>query len=266
VVRSAKAKIEVRMGLSRRDAHEDRNLAFWEARPPEMKKPQVCEDLRAEKTKMAARQLFPRRADNPNMIVAVGEDEDRGRLAAALASKDQDAARFVADASVTLEQLPAPFLARTRLFEAERFQPTRPTLLYAALADDGAAFVLTANSSAFNAMFRHDGGRVDGPADAVELARAFLQVTRPQSRRYCVVTTVDEVPWRPGADVAAERRAVAEKLASPAATPIPTGWRIDLFVVDANSLDCVTVRVDRSGGVSATSQRLFDDLTLTYTL
>lgn len=200
------------------------------------------------------------------MIVAVTEDEARGRLAAALRSQDEDAARFVADAAVTLEELPASFLARTRLFEAERFQPTRPTLRYVALADDGAAFVLTGDRAAFEAMLRHDGGRIDGPADAVELARTFLHVTRPQGRRYRLVTSVDEVPWRPGAEVSAERRAVADKLAPPAATPTASGWRVELCVVDGNSLDGVAVDVERGGGVRANAKRLIDTLTLTYTL
>jgi hypothetical protein len=208
------------------------------------------------------------------MMFGMGDtgEIDVARIAASLAATHADFARVVADPSTSWTELPAPFLLHTRIYEFEKFLPTRPLLVYVGWADDGTAFVLNQRPDEFNRMMARDGARIEDPGRAVELARTFVHVTRPQNRRYLLVSSVDELPWMPGLEGPAvaraqeQRRAVGAALAPPGATPAAGGWDVDFFVVDGNSLDRLTTHVAADGQVRVDTARRFDDLLLTYTL
>lgn len=207
------------------------------------------------------------------MLVDVAdEDVDRARIVEGLGSAGAAVADIVLDPSASIQELPASFMRRARLFEVEKFRPTRPTLVYIGLAQDGAAFLLNQRPDQFHLMVAHAGAQLDGPADAVELARTFVHVTRPQNRRYLLVASVDELPWMPGLEGDAAKRADEQRhaltkiLVPPGASPKTDGWDVDLFVVDGNSLDRLIVHVRKSGRMETECERLFDELSLAYAL
>jgi hypothetical protein len=198
----------------------------------------------------------------------------RGDLAARLRPIAEHYAQIVLDPETSFEPVPAPFLARSFVVQAQKFGPSRPILLYiGAQSGSGQAFVLNGQPAEWNRFVAADGAQVRDEATAAELARVFVRTTRPQNRRYVVVESTDALPWRPNLedDEQAQRRAQTERLAPLLRPPVAVqridgGFDVTLFVVNGANVESLTLVVDAGGQVQTRADTVATDLPFTYTM
>jgi len=192
------------------------------------------------------------------MVVDVREELVNG-----LRAEHADQARMIAEPGTKLQLLETPFLGRTRLYEARKFLPTRPLLVYAGLQAGGTAVLLNGRPEAFDELVRTDGARVADAPTAAALVRTRQHVTRPQDHRYLIVDSLDAIPYRSGSTPDERLRSVVHP---PLAQPAGAGFEVTLFVVEDEHLDLLTARVSPGGQVALSTQTIASDLPLVYVL
>lgn len=190
-------------------------------------------------------------------------DAVREELVVGLQRQHPELARAVAEPGTRLTPLEAPFLGRTRLYEARKFLPTRPLLVYAGLQAGGPTFLLNERPEAFDEMVRADGARVTDEAAATALVRMRQEVTRPQDHRYLIVDSLDAIPFRDGSAADESLRGVVQP---PCATRAGDGFEVTLFVVEDEHLDRLIASVSPSGHVALMTHTVADALPLVYVL
>ena len=197
----------------------------------------------------------------------------RGDLAARLRPINEFYAQLVTAPETQFQPVPTPFLTTSFVVQAQKFAPTRPILLYVGCGPDGQAFVLNGQPEEFNRMVHADGVHVRDAETAIELARTFLYVTRPQHQRYVVVSSITELPWRPNLeqDERNQRERATHEFGSVirppvAASRITEGFDVSAYVVHQMSLIEVVVAVASDGRATTTNRTLATDLPFTYSM
>ena len=194
-------------------------------------------------------------------------EAERAKLAAELRGVDDHAGGMVGDARTKLRELTVPALKRTRVFVGERKLPTRPVLIYFGRHQSGRVFLVTGQPAEFNRMLEAEGLELASGEEALQLARLFLECTRPQDERFLVVESADALPWMPGEDpakiaAAQEQVAGALKLAD-ARAQADGSYQMEFSVVHDRSLEEVSVIVSAKG-VSTSARTVLPKLPLAY--
>lgn len=198
--------------------------------------------------------------------------EPRAAVAAALRANEPGLADLAADPKAAWTAVDAPLLARHKVWRIEFATPAKPVLFFVAVGDDGKAFKLTAAPDAFAEVVRRAGVKVGSGADAVALARLFLETTRPTGRRHLVVESFDALPFLPSPDEA-QRKAIDDlrarlggEVGPVSATATATGWLVTAWQVRESGLDRLRIEVSREGGLVLTRETVAPDLPLVYVL
>ncbi|MCL2422723.1 MAG: hypothetical protein FWD11_02335, partial [Micrococcales bacterium] len=119
----------------------------------------------------------------------------REALAAGLAKDDPTKADLVAEPETRLEPVEAPWLQGWQVFDVQSFTEY-PQRFYAAVSDEGTAFVLSGRPDSFNTMVRDAKVVVDDEGIAADIAAVFLDVTRTFQTFSYRIDDLDEVQWR----------------------------------------------------------------------
>ena len=137
---------------------------------------------------------------------------------------------------------------------------------YVGLAAD-MVFYLTESPDGFNAMIRAAAVSVAGPEYALELARAYVETTRPMRHFGRLVNGAHDVPWLKARTAEARQRltaaidAVAAAVAPPAVEEHANGHVITAYVLYDKTIERRTLGVAADGVVSEIERvTIADDL------
>ncbi len=197
-------------------------------------------------------------------------DDLRRQLGTALAAVDEYYADLVARPSSEVSQHPAPFLRDYRIVRVEHFSPHKPVLFYAGFAPNKPAFLLTGNPDGYVQLAKNDNVVIDSPEWAVRYATTFLKVTRSMARLFYLVSSVDDLKFRPGlrareaAAKAAFKAQYAAIIAPPAVQANDNGYLVVVYAVREQDLERHTLAVHRDGAIDDEIKRLEHDLPLVY--
>lgn len=190
----------------------------------------------------------------------------RGAIRAGLAQSGRNTeADIVVRGGSRLTRVQAPFLKRWQIIRVDYRQTSRPVLFHVAVGE-GQARLLTGAPAAFGEVTAADGVRVTDPAVAAQLARTFVETTRPAGRLTYVVGAVTDIRFRPGlTGAAAARRDQIVKeygsvLAAPAAKASGEGFAAIVYVVQGRALQRRDITVGAGGSVRERTRVLAPDL------
>ena len=130
----------------------------------------------------------------------------------------------------------------------------------------GRVFYLTESPEAFPAMMRTAGTRVGSPAEAVLVARWFVETTRAMNVFSHVVDDVDDIEWASGpmAPRPEEIGALVDRLRGvitpPSAEARQDDHLVTLYVLRGSTLVRHKITVARDGGVRDRAERVADEL------
>lgn len=197
----------------------------------------------------------------------------RGDLAARLRPINAFYADLVLAPETRFSPIPAAFLRQSFIVLVEKMAPSRPVQLYVGAGPTGEAFVLNAQPAEFARLMAADGARITDEATATEVARTMLVCTRPQNRRFKLVESASELPWRPNleGEEAATHARMSVELQSVVRPPIAVaridgGFDVHFHVVSQMNLDELTATVTQAGAVTVESRTVAANLPFTYTL
>ena len=140
-----------------------------------------------------------------------------------------------------------------------------PLQAYVGRWPDGTVRLLTDNQPAWMELMEVVGVRIEDPETALGYVRQFLEVTRGAAVIVHEVSSVDDLPWRPGsADEEARREAF---LAGPAIDPpvveaTDQGFHVELTLVVDQRVQRTIFDVAADGTVSASFRVIAQELPL----
>jgi hypothetical protein len=180
-------------------------------------------------------------------------------------------ADIVARSESRLTRLTAPFLRSWQLVQVDQLEPPHPIRFHVAVSG-AQVYLLTGDPAAFNRMTAADQTEVASTEAAVELARAFLETTRPAGRLTYLIGSVDDIRFRPGLPTAETRRRdqiVARYrpvIAPPQANGADDGFTVTAYAVQDSDLQRHTLAVGADGHVRDEVDSLVPDLPTPYVI
>jgi hypothetical protein len=197
-------------------------------------------------------------------VVSVPAAERRGLAEALELAAGDRGGLDVAAADV--DRHPAPFLRRFAIYRVVHWLPNHPVGFYSAWAPGEPAYLLTGEPQNFVAAALADGVSLDDPDAARAYAVAYLETTRRPDELLYVVGSTDEVRFYPELDEAEQERVAAFNadygaiVEPPAVRPEDDGWRVTLFAMRQQTLERVSLRVERFGAIELSGEALEGDL------
>ena len=157
-----------------------------------------------------------------------GRKLDLGAVATAIGPPLADA---VLDGEARLDPVSVPGIEATVVWRVRDVSGPHPWQAYVGAWPDGAVRVLTADQDAWSDLVAATGAQLMGVTQARSYVETFLEVTRGAMVIVRVVTSVDDLPWRPGSDE--EEAARASLLADPPVfapllSPTSDGFHVEL--------------------------------------
>jgi hypothetical protein len=165
----------------------------------------------------------------------------------------------VLDGQAQVAPVAVPGVEATVVWRVRGESGPHPWQLYVGAWPGGSMRVLTADQGAWGDLVAAVGAHLEGVAQARSYVEAFLEITRGALVIVEPVSSLDDLPWRPGS--AAEEDARAALLASPPAmepvlAPTPGGFHIELTIVVDQRLQRNEFDLTRTGEIRRTSFRV----------
>jgi hypothetical protein len=140
-----------------------------------------------------------------------------------------------------------------------------PIRLYIGQFPDESARVLTADQSAWDDLVAAVGVHLHSPEQARAYVESYLEITRGAMVIVRAVTSLDQLPWRPGSD--GEEAAKTALLASPplltaTAASAGDGFHVELTLVVDQRLQRNTFDVSPGGSIQSSYRVLAEGLPL----
>ena len=170
-----------------------------------------------------------------------------------------------------LTRLEASFLTDWQIVQVDHTAPPHPVRFHLAVSGPQ-VHLLTGDPAAFNRMTAADRTEIGSTEDAVQLARTFLETTRPAGRLTYLIGSVDDIRFRPGLPAAESRRRdqiVARYrpvIAPPQATAVSDGFAVTAYVVRDSDLQRHALAVAADGQVRDEVESLVPDLPTPYVI
>lgn len=120
----------------------------------------------------------------------------RAELSDPLGSVDPMAAELVRRPDTQIQDLPAPYLRKYRLYRIESAGPPHRFVFTVAHAH-GRAWLVSANVQTFTHMIEDDGARLADAGQALQYVTTFLQVTRLGARVFFLLKRFADIPFLP---------------------------------------------------------------------
>ncbi|MQY03876.1 hypothetical protein [Actinomadura macrotermitis] len=200
------------------------------------------------------------------------DEQVRQTIAAALRQEGHPTEAGVVTAGGTrLTALPTPFLTTWKIYQVDSRQGPHPVRLHVA-SGGSQAVLLTGAPKAFATVTRLDGTAVKDPQTAAGLGRVYLETTRPAGLLTYVVSTVDEIRFRPGitGGDAQRRDALVGRyrpvIKAPNAVAQGPGYAVTAFVVRDRALERRDLTIGKAGTVKEKITTLAPDLPVPYTI
>jgi len=162
----------------------------------------------------------------------------------------------VLDGAAQLAQVAVPGVDGTVVWRVRGESGAHPWQVYVGLRPGGVGRVLTADQDAWAALMVEAGCRLHGEADASAYVEVFLEVTRGALVLVRPLTSLAEIPWRPGS--ADEETAKAALLAKPPAVEprsvrTAAGFKVELTLVVDQRLQRNQFELSPAGEITRTS-------------
>lgn len=176
---------------------------------------------------------------------------------ALLAANDPQGAALLDDPFTDVTLYPTPFLRRYHIYRLLYHAPYTPIVLYLGFAPNLPHYWLVNTPQALCELAQADPVELATAEEASRYAMMFLEVTRDMTMLVYPINSVEEIIWYPmlTAAQAQVRDALQEKyrsiLAPPAAEATEEGYRVTVYVVRQQELECHTLRISREGEVSS---------------
>jgi hypothetical protein len=180
-------------------------------------------------------------------------------------------ADIVTRGGARLTPLQAPFLETWKIIQVDYRQGPHPVRFHVAVGGSQAQ-LLTGTPEAFDTVTAAAGTRVTDAASAVQLGRTYLETTRPQGKLTYVVSSADEIKFRPGitGTAAGRRDQILAKyrnvITAPAVTAEGAGFAVVAYLVQDRALQRRDLTITEQGAVKDKSTTLVPDLPVPYTL
>jgi hypothetical protein len=193
-------------------------------------------------------------------------------MSAALAAEHETFSRFVASPLSEIEPYPAHFLQRFRIYRVLHTNPPLSVLFYVGFAPGERAYVLTQEPENYVEMARADGATIDSEQTAVQYVTAYLEVTRKTRSLFYVVSSPDDILFRPELNEQEDRvkadflATVGAQIAPPRAARTGEGYTVTVYVVNNDGLERRTATVSPDGGLREDVVTIASDLPLVYGL
>ena len=209
-------------------------------------------------------------ASNTPKPTARADEAMRNTIKAALGRTGHPAeADMVTRGGARLTPLSTPFLSDWKIIQVDYRQGPHPERFHVAVGGTDAR-LLTGDPKTFNQVTAADPAKVTDAGGATALARTYLETTRPARRLTYVVSSVDEIKFRPnitGADAERRDRIVARYrpvVAAPAATAEDGSYAVVAYVVQDQALQRRDLGVSADGEVREKIKTLAPDLPVPY--
>ena len=122
--------------------------------------------------------------------------ENLSELRSALFDVDKASAELLNDPNTEVKELPTSFLETHQILHILWRRVVSPIMFYVGFASPKSIFFLTGDPEAYIKMSRADKVSLESPEQALEYFSTFLEVTRPMTRLFYLVRSVDEIMWR----------------------------------------------------------------------
>lgn len=194
----------------------------------------------------------------------------RARISAALARSGHTLhADLVESDDSTLTAVPTPSLTTWRVMEINAEQGAHPILFHVGVAGRQ-ALLLTGRPAQFDRMVGADDGRVESEAQAARLGRLYVETTRPAGVLTYVITSVDDIEFRPGlarAD-ARYRDRIVERYRSVVAAPVARrrgdGFSAEVYTMRNSALQRRDLTITSTQSVTESVETLASGLPTPY--
>jgi len=196
----------------------------------------------------------------------------RQQLSQALTNVNEHYANLVINPMTELEVYPTPFLQEYQIYRVEYFNPHKPVLFYVGFVPGKPAYLLTSNPKNYVSLAQADDVVINSPQVAVNYVTAYLEVTRSMSELFYLVSSVNDIKFRPNlTDEQAEfREAIVTKYSSvitaPTAKSINNGYLVTAYAVRGQVLEQYSITVSREGDIGSDVTTLEKSLPLLYGL
>ncbi len=183
-------------------------------------------------------------------------DVDRHAVAMAIGQPLGDQ---VIDGQAKLVPVAVPGIRGTVVWQARDETGSHPWQVYVGVWPDGSVRVLSADQDAWADLVDATGAQLDDESDARAYIETYLEVTRGAQVIVRVITSLDDLHWRPGSDN--EESAKAALLADPPAiepslTRTADGFHVELTLVVDQGLQRNTFDITRAGEIANSSFRV----------
>lgn len=178
-------------------------------------------------------------------------------------------ANVVGSDDSTLTSIPAPTLTRWRIIEVREDRGPHPVLFHVGTAGRQ-ALLLTGHPAAFERMVKADDGTVTNEEQAAKLGRLQVETTRPGGVLTYVISSVDDIEFRPGIEGADARYRdrITERyrplVAAPSARRRGNDFEVEVWVMRDSSLQRRDLTIDAAQSISRQVETVAGDLPTPY--
>jgi len=196
----------------------------------------------------------------------------RVELSRALEAEADYYAQLLSYATTEVEVYPCSFLRRHSIYRIEHFAPSKPVLFYVGFAPSNGAYVLTGQTENFIRLAREDGVVINSAPIAIEYAVACLTVTRSMSQLFYVISSANDLRFRPNltGDEKTTQTAFLEKyshlIRPPDAEKQGDAYVVTCFAVREQRVERHRLTVSATADIESVVGVIEQDLPLVYGL
>ena len=164
-------------------------------------------------------------------------------------------AAFLDNPLTLVEELPAPFLHRYRVFRVMPRHLSRPILRHVAGGDGLTTIVLGADPTSLASLLGADGSTLESAESAQAYTELLLELIAPRPGLFRILSGVGDIPFSEnpeGEDARAQASAVASltaRVAPPKAARTAGGWEVTLWVARDGVIQRETLEISTTGAL-----------------
>ncbi len=149
---------------------------------------------------------------------------------------------------------PAPLLNDYHIYELTHRAPNKPIQFYVGYAENKPVYLITGQPDNYFKIAQEDHVQLKSEAEALDYVTLYLKVTRPMNKRFYVVSSTDQIKFRPNLEATQEavKSAFLKRYADSIDAPADVHsngqqYIVTVYVIHDMDFKQYTVTVDKTG-------------------
>lgn len=172
-----------------------------------------------------------------------------------------------------LVELPASFLTDYHIYELTHRAPNKPIQFYVGYAENKPIYLITGQPDNYFKIAQEDHVLLKSTAQALDYVTLYLKVTRPMNKLFYVVTSADQIKFRPNLESAQEAvksdflKHYEDAINTPPKVHFGEQYMVTVYVIHDMDFKEYTLTVDKDGKLLNTEIKVLQKgLPLVYSL